>query len=92
MLVFQQLGEVILIYHVASVRGWYVRPPLSLWQCAGSLTALLFACCYTIPILQLQKSFIKWLVFTICVWVKSFWMKRGIKHDKVGANCLPGLV
>jgi hypothetical protein len=67
-----------------------MRPPLSLWQCAGSLTALLFACCYTIPILQLQKSFIKWLVFTICVWVKSFWMKHGTKHDKVCSALLLG--
>jgi len=23
------------------------------------------------------------LVFQICVWVKSFWMKQGLKHDKV---------
>lgn len=68
-----------------------MRAPTALgaavFQIVYRLPALLF-----LSVLQLQKSFIKWLVFTICVWVKSFWMKRGIKHDKVGANCLPGLV
>jgi hypothetical protein len=34
-------------------------------------------------LLQLQHSPIKWFIFQACVWVKSFWMKRGIKHDKV---------
>eukprot|EP00878_Enallax_costatus_P008716 GHUV01009110.1.p1 GENE.GHUV01009110.1~~GHUV01009110.1.p1 ORF type:complete len:512 (+),score=126.28 GHUV01009110.1:442-1977(+) len=31
---------------------------------------------------QLKSSFIKWLVFHICLWHKSYNMKRGIKHDK----------
>ena len=34
--------------------------------------------------MQLQGSFIRWLVFQACVWVKSYWMKQGYKHDKVG--------
>lgn len=38
-------------------------------------------------LLQLQKSLIKRLVFQICLWVKSFMMKRGVKHDKVTARC-----
>jgi hypothetical protein len=34
-------------------------------------------------LLQLQHSPIRWFIFQACVWLKSFWMKRGMKHDKV---------
>lgn len=33
---------------------------------------------------QLQGRPVSLMVFKLCVWLKSFWMKRGIKHDKVG--------
>jgi hypothetical protein len=33
--------------------------------------------------LQLRANVFKWLVFHLCLWRKSYYMKRGIKHDKV---------
>ncbi|WIA33081.1 hypothetical protein OEZ86_006237 [Tetradesmus obliquus] len=31
---------------------------------------------------QLRANVLKWLVFHLCLWRKSYFMKRGIKHDK----------
>jgi hypothetical protein len=39
---------------------------------------------------QLRTNVFKWLVFHLCLWRKSYYMKRGIKHDKV--RCLAVLV
>lgn len=35
---------------------------------------------------QLQHRPIKRLIFEACVWLKSYRMKRGVKHDKVCAR------
>jgi hypothetical protein len=34
-------------------------------------------------LLQLRPNLVKWLVFHLCLWRKSYFMKRGVKHDKV---------
>jgi hypothetical protein len=36
-------------------------------------------------LLQLRANVVKWLVFHFCLWRKSYFMKRGVKHDKVRA-------
>jgi hypothetical protein len=36
-----------------------------------------------VAVLQLQTSFVKYFVFQACVWIKSFFMKLGLKHNKV---------
>lgn len=45
----------------------------------------------TVAAMQLQASFVKYLVFQVCVWVKSLFMKLGLKHDKVRAVLAPTL-
>lgn len=39
-------------------------------------------------VLQVSRSFTKRLIFEACLWIKSYRMKRGVKHDKV-RSCLP---
>lgn len=40
----------------------------------------------SLPYSQLRANVLKWLVFHLCLWRKSYFMKRGIKHDKVSCR------
>lgn len=44
------------------------------------------ACLSLHPLLnvQLRSNLIKWLVFHFCLWRKAYFMKKGIRHNKVG--------
>jgi hypothetical protein len=39
-----------------------------------------------VSLLQLRANVVKWLVFHFCLWRKSYFMKRGVKHDKVRSH------
>jgi hypothetical protein len=39
-------------------------------------------------LLQVSRSFTKRLIFEACLWIKSYRMKRGVKHDKVRGRLL----
>lgn len=67
-----------------------LRQNKPLWPTPAPLqtrTLLLSVCaCDMHAAFQMHKNPIRWGIYQLCLFVKSFWMKRGYRHDKVSIH------